>query len=112
MTFELNIKCIWQHPATKNHLEITKIEWSETDQPIIITVNSLRQLQPGIWKLPIRQGSQELTNLLATLLEYLVFSKSNNTHPLTSYLVKELIEHCQSLVAGDQATQPKQQKAS
>ena len=109
MTFEYNIKCIWQHPATKNHL---KIEWSETDQPIVITVNSLRQLQPGIWKLPIKQGSQELTNLLAALLEYSVFSISNNTHPLTSYLVKELLEHCQSLVAGDQATKPKQPKAS
>ena len=112
MTFELDIKCIWQHPATKNHLEITKIERSETDQPIVITVNSLRQLQPGIWKLPIKQGSQELTNLLAALLEYSVFSRFNNTHPLTSYLVKELLEHCQSLVAGDQATKPKQSEAS
>ena len=112
MTFELNIKCIWQHPASKNHLEITKIDWSETDQPIVITVNSVRQLQTEIWKLPIKQGSQELTNLLAALLEYSVFSRSNNTHPLTSYLVKELLEHCQSLVAGDQATKPKQPKAS
>ena len=25
MTFELNIKCLWQHPATSDHLKITKI---------------------------------------------------------------------------------------
>ena len=46
MTFELNIKCLWQHPATINHLEITRIEWSEASDPIIITAHSLRQLQP------------------------------------------------------------------
>ena len=112
MTFELNIKCIWQRPATKTHLEITKIKWSETDQPIVITVNSLRQLQPGVWKLPIKQGSQELTNFLSALHENSVFPKFNNTHPLTRYLVRKLLQHCQSLVAGDQATKPKQSKAS
>ena len=112
MTFELNIKCIWHYTASKNYLEITKIEWSETDQPVVITVNSLRQLQPGIWKLPIKQGSQELTNLLAALLEYSVSSRSNNTHPLTIYLVKEILKNCQPLVAGDQGTKPEQLKAS
>ena len=54
MTFELNIKCLWQHPATSNHLEITKIEWSEVSDPIVKTAYSLRQLQPG--KFPLNQG--------------------------------------------------------
>ena len=112
MTFEFNIKCIWQHTATDTYLQTTKIEWSETDQPIVITVNSLRQLPPRIWKLPIKQGSQELTNLLSALQEYSVVPKFNNTYPLTRYHVKKLLEHCQSLVAGDQATKPKQPKAS
>ena len=43
MTYELNLKCMWQHPATGNHLEITKIVWVEVGKPIIITVKSLRQ---------------------------------------------------------------------
>ena len=47
MTYELNLKCMWQHPATGNHLEITKIVWVEVGKPIIITVKSLRQAQPG-----------------------------------------------------------------
>ena len=69
-------------------------------------MNSLEynKSQPEIWKLPIKQGSQELTNLLSALLEYSVCSKFNNTHPLTSYLVKELIEHCQSLKDWSQRT--------
>ena len=56
MTFDFNIKCLWQHPATSNHLEITKIEWREASDPIVITAHSLRQLQPGNWKLLIKPG--------------------------------------------------------
>ena len=108
MTFELNIKCIWQQPATNTHIEITKTKWSDTDQTLVITVNSLRQLQPGIWKLPIKQGSQELTNLLSALHEHSDFPKINITHPLTRYFVKGIPRHCQSLVADDQASKPNQ----
>ena len=107
MTFELNIKCIWKHPATNTHLEIIKIEWSDTDQPLVITVISLRQLQPGIWKLPIKQGSQDVTNLLSAIHEYLVFPKIKNTHPLTRYLVKKSLQHCPSLVARDKDNKTK-----
>ena len=67
MTFELNIKCLWQHPATSSHLEITKVEWSEISDPIVITAHGLRQLQPGNWKSPNKPGTQELTNLLSSL---------------------------------------------
>ena len=111
MTFELNIKCIRQHPATNNYLETTKRQSSETDQPIVITVNSFRQLQPGIWKVPINQGSQELINLLSALNDYSVFPTIYSTHPLARYIVEELLHHGQSLVTGDQATKPKQPKA-
>ena len=94
MAFEINIKCTWQQPATNNLLKITKTECSETDQPIVITVSSLRQLQLGIWKLPIKQASQEMANLVSALHEYSVFAKFINTHRLTRNLVKELHEHC------------------
>ena len=59
MTSELNIKCLWQHPATSNHLEITKTKWSEISDPMVITAHSLRQLQPGNWKIPIKPGTEE-----------------------------------------------------
>ena len=65
MTFELNIKCLWQHPATSNHLEITKIELREASDPIVITAHSLRQLQPGNRKILIKPGSEEQFNLLS-----------------------------------------------
>ena len=64
MTFELNIKCLWRHPATSNHLEITKIEWREASDPIVITAHSLRQLQPENWKFPIKPGNEEQANFL------------------------------------------------
>ena len=54
MTYELNLKCIWQHPTTGNHLEITKIVWGEVKKPITLTVRSLRQAQSGTWKIPIK----------------------------------------------------------
>ena len=110
MTFELNIKCLWQHPLTSSHLEITKIEWSEKSDPIVITVHSLRQLQPGTWKISIKQGIEELSNILSSLQEFTKFPQIRNTHPLTRHLTKELIRHCQSLTSDDQATSPKRNK--
>ena len=96
MTSELNIKCLWLHPATSNHLEVTKIEWSEISDPIVITAHSLRQLQPGNWKIRIKPGTEELTNLILALQELTKFPHFKNTHPLTRYLVKELLRQCQS----------------
>ena len=112
MTFELNIKCLWQHPATSNHLEITKIEWSEISDPIVKTAFSLRQLQPGNWKIPIKPGTEEQTNLLSALLEFANFPHFKNTHPLIRYLVKELLRQCQSSTCDDQATSPKRNKTN
>ena len=63
MTFELNIKCLWQHPATSIHLEITKIECSEPSDPIVLTAHILRQLQPVNWKNQMEPGTEELTDL-------------------------------------------------
>ena len=56
MTFEPNIKFLWQHPATSNHLDISRVEWSEISDPIVTTAHSLRQLQPGNKKIPIKPG--------------------------------------------------------
>ena len=47
MTFEFNLKCVWQRPTTENHLEITKIVRGEVEKPIILTVRNLRQAQPA-----------------------------------------------------------------
>ena len=112
MTFELNIKCLCQHPATSNQLEITKIEWREASDPIVITAHSLRQLQPGNWKIPIKPWSEEQTNLLSALQEFKNFPPSKNTHALTRHLVRELIRHCQSSTSDDQATSPKRNKTN
>ena len=95
MTFELNIKCLWQHPAASNHLEITKIEWREASDPIVMTAHSLRQLQPGNWKILIKPGTEEQANLLSALQDFTKFPHYKNTHPLTRHLVKELIRQCQ-----------------
>ena len=112
MTFEINIKCLWQHPATSNLLEITKIEWSETSDPIVMTTHSLRQLQPGNWKIPIKPGTEEQTNLFSALQELTKFPHFKNTHPLTRYLVKKLIRQCPSSTSDDQATHPKRNKTN
>ena len=112
MTFELNIKCPWQHPATSNHLEITKNEWKEISDPIVITAHSLRQLQPGNWKIPIKPGSEEQTNLLSALKEITKLPHFKNTHLLTRHLVKELILQCQLSVPDVQATSPKRNKTN
>ena len=110
MTFELNIKCLWQHPATSNHLEITKREWREASDPIVITAHSLRQLQPGNWKILIKPGTEEQANLLLALQEFTKFPHFKNTHPLTRHLVKELIRQCQPSTTDDQATKSKRHK--
>ena len=112
MTFELNIKCLWQHPATSSHLEITKIEWSEKSDPIVVTAHSLRQLQPGNWKIPIKPGTEEQANLLSALQEFTKFPQFKNNHPLTRHLVKKLIRQCQSSVSDDQAANPKHTKTN
>ena len=97
MTYELNLKCIWKHPATGNHLEITKKVWGEVEKPTIITVRSLRQAQPGTWKIPIKQNTEDLINLLSSLVDFTKFSFFAQAHPLQKHLVKELILYCQSL---------------
>ena len=112
MTFELNIKCLWQQPHTSNHLEITKIERSEISEPIVATAHSLRQLQPGNWKFLIKPGTEEQTNLLSALQEFTKNSHFKNTHPLTRHLVKGLIRQCQSSTSDDQATSPKRNKTN
>ena len=112
MTFELNIKCLWQHPATSSHLEITKIEWSEASDPIVITAHSLTQLQPGNWKIPIKPGTEEQIILLSALREFTKFPQFRSTHPLTRQLVKNLIRQCQSSTSDDQAPRPKRNKTN
>ena len=64
MTFDVNIKFLWQHPATSNRLEITKSEWREASESNVITADSLRQLQPRTWKISIKPGTEEQANLL------------------------------------------------
>ena len=112
MTLELNIKCLWQHPATRNQLEITKIEWSEMFDPIVMTAHSMKQLQPGNWKIPIKPGTEERANLISALQEFTNFPHFKNTHPLTRYLVKELIRQCQSSTSDDQTKSPKRNKTN
>ena len=112
MTFELNIKCLWQHPAASYDLEITKIEWGEISDPIVITAHSLKQLQTGNWKIPIKPGTEELMILLSALQEFTKFPHFKNTHPLTRHLVKEPIRQCQSSASDDQATTPKRNKTN
>ena len=88
MTFELNIKCFWQHTATSNHLEITKIKWSNLFDPFVITAHSLRQLQAGNWKTPLKPGTEDLTNLFSALQQFLEFPLSKNAHRLTRHLIR------------------------
>ena len=112
MTYELNLKCIWQHPTTGNHLEITKIVWGEVEKPIIITVRSLRQAQPGTWKLPIKQDSEDLINLLSSLVGFTKFPFFSKSHPLEKHLVQELILYCQSLTLSTGQSSSKRPKTS
>ena len=97
MTYEFNLKCIWQHPTTGNHLVITKSVCGEVGKPIIITVRSLRQTQPRTWKKPIKQDTEDLINLLSSLVKFTKFLFFNKLHTLQKQLVEELILFCQSL---------------
>ena len=112
MTFELHIKCVWQHPATSYHLEIPKIEWSEIFDPIVITAHSLRQLQPGSWKTPIKAKTEAVTNLLSALQEITKIPDFKKTLPLTRHLVKELFCQCQSSVSDHQSTSSQRNKTN
>ena len=113
MTIEIHSKCLWQHPATSNHLAWTKIEWSEMSDPIVITAQSLRQLRPGNWKIPIKPRTEELTKLLSAAQEFTKFPHFKNTHHLTRHLVREPKRHCQSSVSSvlsrQQAQSPRKQ---
>ena len=88
------------------------MEWREAPDPALITAHSLRQMQRGTWKIPIKPGTEEQTNLLSALQEFTKFPHFKNTHPLTRHLVKELIRQCQSLTSNDQATSPKRNKTN
>ena len=112
MTFKLNIKCLRQHHATSNHLEITKIERSQVSNPIVETTHSLRKLQPGNRKNPFKPKTEEFTNLLSALQDFTKFPLFKNTHPLTRLLVKERNCLCQSSISNDQATGPKRNKTN
>ena len=110
MTSELNIKCLWRHPATSFHLEITKIQWSEVSGPIVNAAHCLTPLQRRNGKIPTKARTEVLTNLLSALQEFTKFPHFENTHPFTKHLVKELICQCQCSVSDDQATSPKRNK--
>ena len=112
MTYELNLKCIWQHPTTGNHQEITRIFWGEVEKPITITVRSLRQAQPGTWKIPIKQDTEDLINLLSPLVDFTMFPFFAQAHLLQKHLVKELILHCQSLSHDSGQSSSKRPKTS
>ena len=112
MTFEANTKCLWQHPAKNIHLEITKTKYSEVSDPILLKAHSLRQLQPGNWKISFKPRTDELTTLLSALREFTKIPDFKNTRFLTRHLVKELIRQCESSVSADQATGPKWNKTN
>ena len=112
MTYELNLKCIWQHPTTGNHLEITKIVWIEVEKPNLITVKNLRLAQPGNWKKPIKQDTEGLINLLSSLLEFTKFPFFTKSHSLQNQLVEELILYCQLLTLSTGQSSSKRPKTS
>ena len=112
MTYEFNPKCVWQHPTTGNHLEITKIVWGEVEKPNIKKVRSLRQAQSGTWKIPIKQNTEELINLLSSLVDFTKFPFFNEAHPLQKQLVKELNFYCQSLTLNNGQSSSKRPKTS
>ena len=91
-------------------MEITKIEWSEISYPNVITAYSLRQLQPGIWKILHKLWTEEPTDLLSALQNFTRIPDFKNTHLLTRHLVNELILQCQPSVSEDQATNPERNK--
>ena len=112
MTYELNLKCIWQQPTTGSHLEITKTVWGEVEKPIIITVRSLRLAQPGRWKIPIKQDTECLINLLSSLVEFTKFPFFTKSHPLQKQLVEGLIVYCQSFTLSSGQSSSKRPETS
>ena len=111
-TFELSLKCIRQHPTTGNDLEITKIVWGEVEKPIILTVRNLRQSQPGTWKTSIKQDTDELINILSSLVDFTKFPFLTQTHPLQDQLAKDLILDCQCSILGTGQSSSKHPKTS
>ena len=95
MMYDLNLKCIWQHPTNGNHLEITKVVWGGVEKPSLLTVRSLRQVQLGTWKITIKQNTEDLVNLLSSLVDFTKSPFFNNSQPLQKQLVKELTLYCQ-----------------
>ena len=112
MTYELNLKCIWEHPTTRNHLEITKNIWGDVEKPIIITIKNLRQAQPGTWKIPIKPDTEDLINLLSSLVDFTKFLFFAQAHLLQKHLVEELILYCQSLTHDSGQSSSKRPKTS
>ena len=95
-----------------NHLEITKPVWGEVEKPIRKTVKSLRQAQPGTWKIPIKQVTEDLINLLSSLVDFTKFPFFAQAHPLQKHLVKDLILYCQSLTQDSGQSSSKRPKIS
>ena len=112
MTFELNLKSIWQHPTTGNHLEITKIVWGEFEKRIILTVRTLQRSHPGTLKIPIKQDTEDLINLLSSLVEFTKLPFFNIPHPLQKQLVKEPILYRQSLTLSTGQSRSKRARTS
>ena len=81
-----------------------KIVWGKVEKPIIITVKSLRQAQPGTWRIPIKPDAEDLINLLSSLIDFTKFPFFAQAHPLQKHLVKELILYCQSLTHDGQSS--------
>ena len=86
--------------------------WGEVEKPIIITVKSLRQAQPGTWKIPIKQDTEGLVNHLSSLVDFTKFPFFAQTQPLQKHLVKELILYCQSLTQDSGQSSSKRPKTS
>ena len=112
MNYEPNLKCIWQHPTTGSHLEITKIVWGEFEKLIILTVRSLGLAQPGTWKIPIKQDTEGLINLQSSLVEFTKFPFFAKSHPLQKQLVEEHILFCQSLTLSTGQSSSKRPRTS
>ena len=111
-TYELVLKCIWQHPTTGIHLEITRIVWGEVEKPIILTFRSLRRAQPRTWKIPNKQNTEDLINFLSSLVDFTKIPFFAKSHPMQKQLVKELILFCQSLTLSTKQSSSKRPKTS
>ena len=96
MILELNIKSLWCNFATSTNLEITNIEWTEVLHPIVITITSLKQLQPRTWKITMKPRSEVLSTPLSALQGFTNVPQYNNTNHLPKHSVKKLIRKCYS----------------